>query len=61
MHSMGQMCRDSSLIKSNLLLGPYSRTVSRALWWPQGRGLFLLSEVPLYRWMQLDGRLLINC
>ena len=30
------------------LLGPYSRTIPRALWWSLGGGLFLVSEVPLY-------------
>jgi len=29
-------------------LGPFSRTMSRALWWSWGGGLFLMSEVPLY-------------
>ena len=29
------------------LLGPYSRTMPRAQWWPWG-GLFLMSEIPLY-------------
>ena len=29
-------------------LGPYGRTLSRALWWSWGGGLFLMSEVPLY-------------
>ena len=40
--------RGTSLIRNSPLLGPYSRTVSRALWWPPGGGLFLISEVPLY-------------
>ena len=29
-------------------LGPYSRTLSRPLWWPYGGLLFLMSEVALY-------------
>jgi len=28
------LCRDTSLIRNSTLLGPYRRTVSRALWWP---------------------------
>jgi len=28
-------------------LGPYSRTMPRALWWPRGGGQFLMSGVPL--------------
>jgi len=33
--------------KKGAPLGPYSRTMSRALLWSQGGGLFLLSEAPL--------------
>jgi hypothetical protein len=29
--------------------GPYSRTKPRTIWWSWGGGLFLTSEVPLYR------------
>ena len=29
-------------------LGPYSRVMPRALWWPYEGGQFLMSEVPLY-------------
>ena len=29
-------------------LGPYTRNMPWALWWSQGGGLFLISEVPLY-------------
>ena len=29
-------------------LGPYSRTMSRARWWPYGGGLFITSEATLY-------------
>ena len=29
-------------------LGPYSRTMPRALWQSSGGGQFLMSEVPLY-------------
>ena len=43
------MYRGTSLIRNIPLSGPYSRTMPRALWWPHGRGLFLLSEVSLYR------------
>ena len=38
----------TSLIRNTPLLGPYSRTIPRVLWWSQGGGLFLMSEVPLY-------------
>ena len=40
--------RATLLIRNCNLLGPYSRTVPRALWWPKGGVLFLMSEVPLY-------------
>ena len=35
-------------IGNSALLGPYSRTMHTALWKPQGGGLFLMSEVPLW-------------
>ena len=41
------MCRGTSLIRNSPLVGPYSRTMSRALWWPWGGGVFLISEVLL--------------
>ena len=41
--------RGTSLIRNGPLLGPYSRTIPRVLKWSQGGGLFLMSEVPLYR------------
>ena len=37
--------RGTPLIRNSAPLGPYSRTLHRALWWPWGRGLFLMSEV----------------
>jgi len=40
--------RGTSLIRNNPLLGPYSRTMSMAMWWPYGGGVFLMSEVTLY-------------
>jgi len=40
--------RGTSLIKNNPLLGPYSRTMNRALWWSWGKGLFFMSEVFLH-------------
>jgi len=40
--------RGISLIRNTPLLGPYSRTIPRVLWWSFGGGLFLMSEVPLY-------------
>ena len=30
----GPECRGTSLIRNSALLGPYSRTLHRALWWP---------------------------
>ena len=39
--------RDSSLITNRAPLGPYSRTMSRALWKSYGWGLFPMSKVPL--------------
>jgi hypothetical protein len=38
----------TSLMRNTPLLGPYSRTIPRVLWWSQVEGLFLMSEVPLY-------------
>ena len=40
--------RGTSLIRNCPPLGPCSRTMPRALCWPQGGGLFLMNEVPLY-------------
>jgi len=40
--------RGISLIRNSTPLGPYSRNLHRALWWPSGGVLFLMSEVPLY-------------
>ena len=45
---MREALRGTSLIRNSPLVGPYSRTMSRALWWPKGGGVFLMSEVPLY-------------
>ena len=39
--------RGASLIINSAPLGPYSRTMPRALWWSYGGGLFPMSEVPL--------------
>ena len=38
----------TSLIRNRFLLGPYSRTMPRALRWSWVGVLFLMSEVPLY-------------
>ena len=38
----------SSLRVKPPTLGPHSRPVPRAIWWPYGGGVFLVSEVPLY-------------
>ena len=35
-------------MRNTPLLGPYSRLMPRDLWWSKGRGVFLMSEVPLY-------------
>ena len=40
--------RGTSLIRKHPFLGPYSRAMPRALWWSEGGGCFLMSEVPLY-------------
>jgi hypothetical protein len=40
--------RGTSLMKNNPSLGPYSRLMPRALWWSQGGGGGVMSEVPLY-------------
>ena len=34
-------------LRNNTPLGPYSRTMHMALWWPLEGGLVLMSEVPL--------------
>ena len=41
--------RGASLIRNCAPLGPYSRIMPRALWWANGGGRFIVSEVPLYR------------
>ena len=43
--------RGTSLIRNSALLESYSSTMHRALWWPYGRLLFLVSEVPLYAFL----------
>ena len=40
--------RATSLIRNTPLLGAYSRTLPRFLWWSYEGGLFLMGEVPLY-------------
>ena len=49
--------RGTSLIRNRLPLGPYSRTVPRALWGPQRGVRFLMNEVPLYQKMGRVARL----
>ena len=39
--------KGTSLIRNIPLVGPHIRTVSRALWWPWGGGVFLMSEATL--------------
>ena len=38
----------TSLIRNTPLLGTFSRTAPRVLWWSYEGGRFLMSEVPLY-------------
>jgi len=45
----GKPYRGTSLIRNTPLLGPYSRTIPKVIWWSWGGGLFLMSEVPLYQ------------
>ena len=40
--------RGTSPIRKRHPLGPYTKTMPRDIWWPQGGGRFLMSEVPLY-------------
>ena len=40
--------RGTSLIRNSALLGPYSRTMHRVLWWVLEGGHFLMRELPLY-------------
>ena len=46
--------RGTSLIRNRPTLAPYSRFMSRALWWSLGGWLVLMSEVPLYSLMEGD-------
>ena len=39
--------RGTSFMRKNPSLGPYSRTISRILWWSQWEELFLMGEAPL--------------
>ena len=43
--------RGASLIRNSAPLGPYSRTMPRALKWSQGEELILMSEVLLWFWL----------
>ena len=51
--------KGTSLIRNSAPLGPYSR----ALWWSQGGGLFLMSEVPLSQELRnaMDMRIYVDC
>ena len=40
--------RGTSLIRAPPTVGPYSRAMPRAIWWPNGGWQFLMGEVPLY-------------
>ena len=53
--------RGTSLIRDSAPLGLYSRTMPRALWWPQGIGLFLMCEVTLYRIVSVELALRKGC
>ena len=44
----GGAYRGTSPIRNSPLLGPFSRTVYKALWWPRGEGIFSMSKEPLY-------------
>ena len=37
--------RGTSLVNNTPLLGPYSRTIPRVLWWSHRGGLFIVDEV----------------
>ena len=39
--------KSTSRIRRKYILGPYSRTKPRVLWWSQRGGLCLMSQVPL--------------
>ena len=49
--------RGTSLIRNSAPVGPYSRTIPRALWWSQGVEPFLMSEAPLYSRLSLASTL----
>ena len=53
----GLSYRATSLIRNRAPLGPYSRIMPRALWWSDGGGLFLMSEVPMTWLLVRDTRL----
>ena len=42
------LCMGTSHARQRTALGPYRKTMPRALWGSSGGGLFLMSEVPLY-------------
>ena len=46
--------RGTSQLTNSGRLGPYGRTLPRAIWQSQGGGLFLMSEVPLCLALQRD-------
>ena len=53
--------RDTSLIRNSTPLGPYSRTMPRALWQSWGGGQFFMSEVPLYLPGEEETKVNIHC
>ena len=52
--------RGTSLISNSPPLGPYSRTMPRALWWSWGGGVFLMNEVPLHGTQRLTESILFR-
>ena len=59
--SQRTLYRGTSLIRNSLPLGPFSRTLPRALWWSWGGGRFLMSEVPLYMGTSLTTQRATTC
>ena len=56
--NLATMYRGTLLTRNRAPLGPFSRIMPGALWWPYGGGLFLMSEVPLQwsGWAGLVGK-----
>ena len=55
-HTVLRAYRGTSLISNQPPIGPYGRSMPRALWRPWGGGLFVMSEVPLQdSWFRVQG------